>query len=70
LSATYLNSELALCATIAAYSHRHHFYALMLVINFFNQKRKTCTTISHVPQKATITETGKASLSDQCSEPL
>jgi hypothetical protein len=37
---------------------------------FLIKKGKTCTTISHVPQKATITETGKASLSDQCSVPL
>jgi hypothetical protein len=37
---------------------------------FLIKKIKTCTTISHVPQKAAVTETGKASLSDQCSEPL
>jgi hypothetical protein len=37
---------------------------------YLTKKRKTYTTISHVPQKAAITETGKASLSDLCSEPL
>jgi hypothetical protein len=37
---------------------------------FLIKKERTCTTISHVPQKATITETGKASLSDLCSVPL
>lgn len=45
------------------------FFVLLFVNNFLNLKIETCTTISHAPQKANVTEAGKGQcLSEVCKE--